>query len=127
MEFRVLGALEVLRDGRALPLGGPRQRSVLAILLLRANQVVSNDRLIDELWAESPPDTARTALQVHVSQLRKVLGHDAIETGSNGYLLRVEDGELDLERFEALVRRAGGKPPAEAAEHLREALLLWRG
>jgi DNA-binding SARP family transcriptional activator len=97
------------------------------LLLLHANRVVSRDRLIDELWDGSPPETASTALQVHVSQLRKVLGHDTIVTQAPGYLIRVEPGALDLERFESLVREAHGKQAETAAERLREALALWRG
>ena len=73
MEFRILGSLEVLENGHQVPLGGSKQRALLASLLLHANEVVSRDRLIDELWGASPPDTARTALQVYVSQLRKAL------------------------------------------------------
>ena len=80
MEFRILGVLEVVEDGRTLDIGGPRQRAVLGVLALNANHVVSRDRLIDELWRESPPATAQTALQVHLSQLRKALGADRIET-----------------------------------------------
>ena len=74
MEFRILGPLEVVDDGRKLALGGVKQRSLLALLLLQPNRVVSRDRLIDELWDTAPPETARTALQVHVSGLRKSLG-----------------------------------------------------
>jgi DNA-binding SARP family transcriptional activator len=96
-------------------------------LLLHANRVVSRDRLIDELWDGSPPETASTALQVHVSQLRKALGHDAIATQAPGYLIRVEPGGLDLERFERLVAAAQGKDAENSAEALREALELWRG
>ena len=73
MEFRILGPLEVLEEGRSLPLGGPRQRAVLAVLLLHANEVVSSERLIDELWGEEPPKTADATLRVYVSQLRKTL------------------------------------------------------
>ena len=73
MEFRILGPLEVVEHGRALPLGGARQRTLLALLLTRANEVVSADRLIDELWGAQPPRTAANALQYHVSQLRKAL------------------------------------------------------
>jgi DNA-binding SARP family transcriptional activator len=127
MEFRILGPLEVEEEGRLLNLGGAKQRSVLAFLLLHANEVVSRDRLIDELWGGEPPETASTAVQVHVSQLRKVLGRDAIVTRAPGYLIRVQDGELDLHRFEHLVDEARGQEPALAAERLREALSLWRG
>ena len=120
MEFRILGPLEVVEEGRQVPLGGARQRALLAILLTRANEVVSTDRLIDELWGERPPKTAANTLQFYVSQVRKALGADRIATRSPGYLIRVEPGELDLERFERLVEQGG-------AERLREALSLWRG
>jgi DNA-binding SARP family transcriptional activator len=127
VEYRVLGPLEVEEDGRLLKLGGAKQRSLLAALLLRANEVVSRDRLIDELWGASPPDTAPTALQVYVSQLRKALGRDLILTQPPGYLIRVSDGELDLHRFERLVAKARAEEPAQAARLLREGLALWRG
>ena len=127
MEFHILGPLQVVDGGHAVKLGGSKQRSLLAFLLLHPNQVVSRDRLIDELWGDQPPDTAATAIQVHVSQLRKVLGRDVIATQSPGYLIRVRDGELDLERFERSVSGAGSAPPAEASDLLREALALWRG
>jgi len=86
MEFRVLGPMEVLDDARRLELGGPKQRSLLAALLVHANEVVSAERLIDALWEEQPPETAHAALLVHVSQLRKVLGRDRIVTRPPGYL-----------------------------------------
>jgi DNA-binding SARP family transcriptional activator len=127
MEFRILGPLQVLDEGRELPLGGAKQRALLALLLLDPNRVVSRDRLIDELWGASPPDTARTALQVYVSQLRKALGQDLILTQPPGYLIRVSDGELDLHRFERLVATARAEEPAKAARLLREGLALWRG
>jgi DNA-binding SARP family transcriptional activator/streptogramin lyase len=127
MEYRILGPLEVGDDGRQIAITGSKQRALLAILLLHANEVVSRERLIDELWDTSPPETAPAALQVHVSQLRKALGHDAIVTRAPGYLVRVEDGELDLDRFEQLVEDARGKTAPEAAETLREALRVWRG
>jgi DNA-binding SARP family transcriptional activator len=127
MEFRILGPLEVADDGRLLALGGTKQRALLALLLLRANEVVSRDRLIDELWGGSPPDSGKTALQVHVSQLRKVLGRDLILTQPPGYLIRVGDGELDLHRFEQLVGAARTEEPVQAARLLREGLALWRG
>ncbi|MDQ3995375.1 MAG: AAA family ATPase, partial [Actinomycetota bacterium] len=117
MKFRILGPLEVVADGNALDLGGPKQRALLAILLLEANRVVSSDRLIEALWEEAPPGTAQKALQVYVSQLRKLLGRERLETQAPGYRLRVEPDELDLARFEHL--RQEGK--------LREALALWRG
>ena len=127
MEFRILGPLEVLEEGRPVALGGSKQRALLAILLLQAPDVVSRDRLIDELWGASPPGTAPTALQVYVSQLRKILGRETIVTRARGYSMQVGAGELDLDRFERLVGDARAQDPAEAAETLREALALWRG
>lgn len=127
MEFRILGPLEVTEHGRLLALGGTKQRALLALLLLRANEVVSRDRLIDELWGGSPPGSGKTALQVHVSQLRKALGRNLILTQPPGYLIRVSDGELDLHRFEQLVAAARAEEPVEAARLLREGLALWRG
>jgi DNA-binding SARP family transcriptional activator/streptogramin lyase len=108
-------------------LGGSKQRALLGLLLLHANRVVSRDRLIDELWNGSPPDTAATALQVYVSQLRKALGRDTIVTQAPGYLVSAEPGALDSERFAQLIQEAHGSEPDVAAERLREALALWRG
>ncbi len=127
MEFRILGSLEVEHEGELLKLGSAKQRAVLALLLLHANDVVPRERLIDELWGGEPPETARTALQVYVSQLRKALGRDVIVTKAPGYLIRVGPEELDLERFESLVDDAGGEDAAGAAKLLRDALRLWRG
>jgi predicted ATPase/DNA-binding SARP family transcriptional activator/Tfp pilus assembly protein PilF len=127
VEFRLLGPLEVEQEGRVLAVGGRRQRALLAALLLHANTVVSRDRLIDALWGENPPETAANALQVAVHALRKLLGADRIVTRGRGYLLRVEAGELDVERFGALTERARTEPPAEAAATLRGALALWSG
>ena len=102
MEFRILGPLEVRRDGQAARAwAGSKQRALLALLLLDANRVVSRDRLIDALWEDDPPATAHKALQVYVSDLRKLLGRERLETRAPGYLLRVEPGELDLDRFQA--------------------------
>jgi DNA-binding SARP family transcriptional activator len=126
VEFRILGPLEVVADGRPVTLGGPRQRTLLALLLTRPNEVISVDRLVDELWGERPPAAAVNALQYHVSQLRKLLG-EAIVTQEPGYLIRVGDGDLDLLRFERLVAEAERAPPERAAGLLRDALGLWRG
>ena len=118
----------MLEQGRAVALGGPRQRTLLALLLTHANAIVSRDRLIDMLWNEDPPRTASNALQYHVSQLRKALGDAApIVTREPGYVLEAGPDELDLLRFEQLVEAADSGPPAEAARLLREALALWRG
>ena len=120
MEFRILGPLEVVDDDRPLPLGGERQRALLALLLTRPNQVVSTDRLADELWGAQPPKTALNTIQYYVSQLRKTLGADRIVTRPPGYLIRVEPEELDLARFEQLAQEG-------SAESLHAALELWRG
>src|SRR5436190_19572105 len=129
MDFRILGPLEAVVDGRLVALGGSSQRALLALLLLQTNEVVSSDRLVDELWAERPPSSGATALQVRVSQLRKGLGAaaDRLETKPPGYALRVGRGELDLDRFSQLVEEADAAEPAIASERLREALALWRG
>jgi len=131
MEFRILGPLEALDAGDPLPLSGAKQRALLAILLLNANRPVSRDALIDALWDERPPDTARKALQVYVSELRKLLGHDRIVTRPPGYLVRVGGDELDLHRFERLLGDATNalaqRRAESAAAALRVALALWRG
>jgi DNA-binding SARP family transcriptional activator len=128
VEFRILGPLEVLQSGRAIRLGGARQRTLLALLLTRANEVVSVDRLIDGLWGADPPRAAANALQYHVSQLRKSLGDgETITTREPGYLIQVAPDELDLFRFERLVAEAEQAPPDRAARLLRDALELWRG
>jgi DNA-binding SARP family transcriptional activator len=131
VEFRILGPLEVVEAGRSLPLGGKRQRALLALLLTRANQVVSSDRLIDELWGERPPKAARNTIQFYVSRLRRMLApHEVIATRPPGYLIQIEPEQLDLHRFESLAgegRRALAEGRAgEAASTLREALALWR-
>jgi DNA-binding SARP family transcriptional activator len=128
VEFRILGPLEVVEQGRSLALGGARQRALLALLLTRANQVVSTDRLIDELWGERAPKAAANALQYHVSRLRKLLASsEAIVTREPGYLIRVGSNELDMLRFERLVEEGQRSSPEAAAKLLREALALWRG
>lgn len=127
VEFRILGPLEVVDDDRPVVLGGQKQRALLGLLLVRAGQVVSTDKLVDELWGEEPPKAAKNSLQNLVVQLRKLLGQDALVTRPPGYVLRVESGQLDLGRFEQLVEQARRGDPAERAAKLREALALWRG
>lgn len=126
MEFRILGPLEIADGERRLPLGGAKRRSVAALLLLEANQVVPTERLIDGVWGDDPPPAALGSLQNHVLRLRRVLG-DRLVTQAPGYALRVESHELDLDRFRTLVDDARGGEPAQAAALLREALALWRG
>jgi predicted ATPase/DNA-binding SARP family transcriptional activator len=133
MRFGILGPLEVADEaGRGLVLGGRTQRSVLAILLLHANEVVARDRLMEELWSGQPPASAATSLHAHISRLRRALGGDRrIVTAGGGYVIRVEDGELDRDRFERLVQEgveAISRGDWElACGRLREALSLWRG
>jgi DNA-binding SARP family transcriptional activator len=126
-DFRILGPLEVVDETGPLLLGGQKQRAVLALLLLEPGRVVSVARLIDALWGEQPPRTATTSLQNFVSQLRKTLGPDVLETKPPGYRLRLRPGELDLERFRALVESARQAEGPARAEKLRHALALWRG
>ena len=132
LEFRVLGPLQVLDDGRALALGGQKQRGVLALLLLERNRVVPRDRLVDALWSDDPPASAANSVQVYVSKLRRLLGDDGgLSTEQPGYILRVASGVVDVDEFERLLAR--GKSAlrsesfAEAEASLAEALALWRG
>jgi DNA-binding SARP family transcriptional activator len=131
VQFGVLGPVQVRHDGRELPLGGPKQRALLAIFLLHANEVVSRDRLLDGLWGERPPPSAAHTLDDYVSRLRKALGADRIDRRPLGYLIRLKADELDLARFEGLL--AEGREHLtrnhvdEAAATLRSALGLWRG
>ena len=134
MQFSILGPLEVRRGDESLPLGTAKQRALLAVLLLHANEVISRDRLIDSLWGERPPESASHTLEAYVSRLRKILhadGEQVLLTRPPGYVLRVEFDDLDFQRFERLVeegRRAlAHDPPERAAALLREALSLWRG
>ena len=135
MDFRILGPLEVDDRGRRLPLRGPRQRALLASLLLRAGEIVPEDRLLDEVWRGEPPPSGGAALRVRISQLRKALAATgsppALTSRPPGYVLEVDAGQVDALRFERLLgegRRllADGDPTAAAAT-LREALELWRG
>ena len=127
MEFRILGPLEVVADGQSLPLGGVKQRALLALLLLNANEPVSADRIVDELWGERPPPTAAKNVQVYVSHLRKALGSGVLVTTPPGYTLRVADRALDAQRVEHALATAGSHPPAEQVELLKSALGSWRG
>jgi DNA-binding SARP family transcriptional activator len=127
MEFRLLGPLEVVEHDGVLAVGGGKQRALLAVLLLHANEVVSTDRLLDDLWGSSPPATAPKSIQLYVSRLRKEFGEGRLVTRPPGYVLRVERSELDVARFEQLVGEARVADPERAARKLREALGLWRG
>src|SRR2546426_6688095 len=130
-EFSLLGPLEASRDGEPIALGGQKRRALLAVLLLDANSVVSRDRLIDALWGEDPPETARNTIQVYISQLRKLLPEGALETVPPGYRLVVEPKQIDLFEFARLSEEgrtalAAGDAVA-GADSLRAALALWRG
>ena len=131
MQFRILGPLEVAERDVTRPLGGARQRAVLAILLLHRGEVVSGERLIEELWGERAPATAAKVLQAYISRLRKAIGGDVLLTRGRGYVLSPAAGEVDLDEFERLAveGRAGlaGGDAASAAARLRQALGLWRG
>jgi len=133
MDFRILGPLEVLDEGREVALGGSKQRALLAVLVLHANETLSTDRLIEELWGEHPPVTAAKTVQVHVSRLRKALaaGGDLIVTREHGYRLELDLARLDAHRFERLLAQArdelAADRPREAAAALDEGLALWRG
>jgi DNA-binding SARP family transcriptional activator len=140
MDFHILGPLEVLDEGRAIALGGSRQRALLALLLLHANEALTTDRLIDELWGERAPPTAAKLLHVQVSRLRKALaagganhkeGSGAVVTREHGYALTLERGDLDAHRFEDLVAVGGHElaagRPDQAVSALERALSLWRG
>jgi DNA-binding SARP family transcriptional activator len=131
MEFRILGALEVQDAGRPVSLGAQKQRAVLAVLLLHANELVTSERLLEDVWSDGPPPTARTALQGYVSRLRKALGPNFIRTHDAGYMLELGTQQVDAQRFERLLDesrsvRAEGDA-TRAAAMLSEALALWRG
>ena len=139
IEFALLGPLEVSTEGVPLSLGPPQQRSLLALLLLNANEVVSRDRIVDELWGEDPPASVAKIVQVYVSALRRLLEpgrrrgepNRVLVTRAPGYLLAIEPDDLDLTRVERLREEAGqvrarGDAAASRAK-LGEALSLWRG
>jgi YVTN family beta-propeller protein len=131
VDFAVLGAIAVQRDGEDLPLGGPKQRALLAILLLNANTAVSRDRLIDGIWGERPPPTAAHTLDNYLSRLRKTLGDGRVSRQAPGYVLQVMSDELDLDRFELLLalgrEHLAAGDGGQAARDFRGALALWRG
>jgi YVTN family beta-propeller protein len=137
VEFRVLGPLEVVKDGVTVPLHRPRLRALLALLLLHANEVVSSDRIVDALWGDDPPQNAANAVQTTVSRLRKQLVNgdgavaEMIRTRPPGYVIQLAPDDLDLARFERLVQQGRGAlqagRPEAASQLLRDALATWRG
>jgi DNA-binding SARP family transcriptional activator/pimeloyl-ACP methyl ester carboxylesterase len=135
IEFRILGPLEISADGRLLPLGSPKQRALLALLLAHTTETLSRDRLIEELWGEAPPATVDSALHVYLSRLRRLLASagavGTLAREQHGYQLRVEPEQLDANQFERLAAEGSEALAAAkaelAAERLRNALALWRG
>jgi DNA-binding SARP family transcriptional activator len=127
MEFRVLGPLEALLEGEPLAIGGSKQRGVLALLLLQPNEVVSTDRLIDEVWGPRPPRSVDASLQNIIWHLRSLIGRELIETRPPGYVLRIDPMSIDAFRFEHALGATRELDPAARAAALREALALWRG
>jgi DNA-binding SARP family transcriptional activator/DNA-binding beta-propeller fold protein YncE len=127
MKFLILGPLEVRNGVDAVRLGAAKQRALLAVLLLHANETVATSRLVDELWGERPPATAEKLVQGYVHALRKQLGDGVVETQAPGYRLRVAPGSLDLQEFEQLLDEARGARLPRSVELHRRALALWRG
>ena len=131
MDFRILGPLEAVVDGRTLELGGARQRALFAILLLRRNEVVPSDRLLEDLYGSVQPATAHKSLQAHVSRLRKLLDPDRLRTRGSGYILEARADEVDADRFVSLLDEGRGLlmagDPKSAEGPLEQALALWRG
>lgn len=127
MEIRILGHLEVVDAGIAVPLGGPKNRAVLALLVLHAGRLVSNDHIVEALWGEDPPRTAAGSIQNSIWQLRKLLGAERVVTKAPGYVLQLEEDELDAARARRLLGTARSAGAEEGAELAREAQSLWRG
>jgi DNA-binding SARP family transcriptional activator len=127
MEFRLLGPFEVWDNNQLVEIAGAKRRALLALLVLRANEVVRSELLVDELWGERPPRNAGAALHNHVSRLRKALGADTIASREWGYVLRAAPGDIDLRKFERLVADAEPLAARGRAKKLAEALAFWRG
>ena len=124
-DFAILGELEVRQEGDRIELGSPRQRALLARLLVNPNEVITTDRLVEDLWRGDPPDRARHTLHVYVSRLRKALGRDGtrLERQASGYRFRVEQGELDALRFEGLA--AAGRAALARHDAATAATQIW--
>ena len=131
LEFRILGPLEVACGSEVLALGGAKQRALLACLLLHPNEVVSSDRLLEDVWGDDAPATARKIVQLYVSRLRKTLGEGVLLTRAPGYELRVDPEQVDAIHFERLYEEGasalGTGKVREAVAALRAALALWSG
>src|SRR5262249_61041945 len=131
MEFRILGPLEVRDGDREVQLRGGKQRALLALLVLNANRTLPAGRIVDERWGDDVPESAPKMVQIYVSRLRKALDPGLLHTRPPGYLLQVEPGDVDLDRFEQLATDARASldngRAEEAAAGFRAALALWRG
>jgi predicted ATPase/DNA-binding SARP family transcriptional activator len=131
VQFRILGPIQAILDDEPAALGAPKQRGLLALLLVNRRRVVTAEQLIDGLWGDSPPASAVQSLQVYVHGLRRALGAERIETAGRGYRVVVGEDELDLDRFERTLERGRAAlevgRPEDAADDLREALAVWRG
>ena len=129
VRYWILGPVEVSGGNGPATLGGPKQRTVLAHLILSLSRVVSADQLIEAVWGETPPEAARGILQTYVSRLRSILGPDTIESRPPGYVLLADPEDVDAVRFERLLRdaRRGADDPKDVVRTLSEALDLWRG
>lgn len=139
MQFNLMGTLEVLEDGRVLTPTAAKPRQVLTMLAVNASAMVSAEQLIDELWPEGPPSSAKTTVQTYVYQLRKLLGRsftssrgkEVLVTRPAGYVLAVPRHHVDIFRFQPLMEdgrkalRLGDA--SRASDLLRDALGLWRG
>src|SRR5262249_27658293 len=127
--FELLGPLHVVIDGREVPIDGRKPRTLLALLLLRAGEVVSREELIDALWPEDPPETAANTIQLYVSQLRRAVGAELVRTEGSGYVVTADRETIDAHRFERLVEKAhrARVKPETTVRLLDEALALWRG
>jgi predicted ATPase/DNA-binding SARP family transcriptional activator len=130
-QFRILGPVEALVDDQAVPLGAPKQRALLALLLVNRGRVVTAEQIIDGIWGDAPPASAAQSLQVYVHGLRRALGAHRIETAGRGYRAVVSEDELDVARFERALERGRAaleaNRPDDAADELQQALAAWRG
>src|SRR5215203_6090841 len=127
MDFRILGPLEVRERERQVPIGGPKPRALLGVLLLHIDEVVSTARLVDELWGERPPATAEKLVPGYVHALRGALGGNTVATHTPGYRVEIDRHTLDLLEFQRLAADARDAPPEVGVEFRRRALALWRG
>jgi DNA-binding SARP family transcriptional activator len=125
--FKILGPLEVVGDDGPVVLGGPKQRALVALLLIHADEILSTDRIVDELWSGKPPKTATTSLWNLIAHVRKVLPADTLVTKPGGYSLQIGDNELDYRSFEQLVEEARRVDGRRRSELLQRALDIWRG